>query len=94
MKKMSKDKLESRSRESSPVLKRGPKTGSKRARSTNLDSGYREALETFNAAQVRSYSKKVTKRSEKYLKPVEKDRVPKDRASISAFANFDEVDII
>jgi len=88
---MSKDKLENRSRENSPAQKRGPKTGSKRARSTNLEAGYREALETFNVAQVKSYSKKTTKRSEKYLKPEEKERVPKDRASIAAFANFDEV---
>ncbi|CBY20103.1 unnamed protein product [Oikopleura dioica] len=90
LKKMSKDKLENRSRENSPAQKRGPKTGSKRARSTNLEAGYREALETFNVAQVKSYSKKTTKRSEKYLKPEEKERVPKDRASIAAFANFDE----
>lgn len=90
MKKMSKDKLENRSRENSPAQKRGPKTGSKRARTTNIEAGYREALETFNMAQVKSYSKKIPKRSEKYLKPEEKERVPKDRASIAAFANFDE----
>ena len=93
MKKMSKDKFENRSRENSPATgaKRGPKTGSKRARSNNLEAGYREALETFNMAQVKSYSKKMPKRSEKYLKAEEKERVPKDRASIAAFANFDEV---
>ncbi|CAG5112945.1 Oidioi.mRNA.OKI2018_I69.chr2.g7105.t2.cds [Oikopleura dioica] len=80
-----------RSRENSPAAKRGPKTGSKRGRSSiNFDSASREALEIFNTAQVKSYSKKTTKRTDKYLTLVEKERMSKDRACIKEFRHFDE----
>ena len=84
-----------RSRENSPAAKRGPKAGSKRGRSSiNFDSASREALEIFNTAQVKSYSKKATKRTDKYLTLVEKERMSKDRACIKEFRNFDEVSLI